>query len=136
MDTDSAYERDDETVSDSSEEAHAPRKPHKGGKHIWEEPTTLTELLACPLAVTCFKHQSCYQFCEMVERVKYHHELTRLFVLHIHNGQVNLVGVSFTLTPESIAAVTGIPNVGEQWNKGQNVGKENYEPYIKASYQR
>lgn len=86
MEIDSAYERDDETVSDSSQEAHAPRKPHKVGKHIWEEPNNLTELLAFPLVVTCFKHQSCYQFCEIVEGVKYHHELARLFVLHFQNG--------------------------------------------------
>jgi len=134
METHSAYERDEETVSDSSQEIYAPKKPHKGGKHIQEEPTTLTELLACPLAVACFKRQSFYQFCEMVERVKYHHELARLFFLHLNNGQVNLVGVTFTLTPETIAEATGIPNVGEQWNKGQLVDKEHYEPYIKASY--
>jgi len=60
METDSAYERDEETVSDSSQEIHVPRKPHKWGKHIREEPTTLTELLASSLAVTCFKNQSCY----------------------------------------------------------------------------
>lgn len=134
METDSPYDRDEEIVSDSSQEIHAPRKPHKGGKHIREEPTTLTELLACPLAVACFKHQSCYQFCEMVERVKYHHELARLFVLHLHNGQVNLAGVAFTLTPKTIAEAIGIPNVGEQWNKGKLVDKEHYEPYIKADY--
>jgi len=54
----------------------------------------------------------------MVERVKYHHELAILFFLHPHNGQVNLDGVSFTLTPKTIAVAIGIPNVGEQWNKG------------------
>ena len=102
METDSDYEREEETFSDSSQEAHVPRKPNKGGKIIWEEPTTLTKLLAFPLAVTCFTRQSCYQFCEMVERMKYHHELARLFFLHLHNGQVNLVGVSFTLTPETL----------------------------------
>ena len=118
MEIDPAYEREEETFSDSSREAHVPRKPHKGGKIIQEEPTTFTELLACPLAVTFFKHQSCYQFCETVERVKYHHELARLFVLHLHNGQVNFAGVSFTLTPKTIAEAIGIPNVGEQWNKG------------------
>ena len=136
METDSAYEMDEETMSDYSQEIHAPRKPHKGGKHIWEEHTTLTELLACPLAVACFKHQSCYQFCEMVERVKYHHELARPFVLHLHNGQMNLANVSITLTPKTTVTTTGIPNVGEQWNKGQIVGKEHYEPYVKASYQK
>jgi len=72
----------------------------------------------------------------MVERVKYHHELARLFVLYLHNGQVNLAGVSFTLTPKTIAVATSIPNVGEQWNKGQLMGKEHYEPYVKASYQK
>jgi len=30
----SPYERDEETVSDSSQEIHASRKTHKGGKHI------------------------------------------------------------------------------------------------------
>jgi len=34
METDSAYERNYETVSDSLQDVHAPRKPHKGGKHI------------------------------------------------------------------------------------------------------
>lgn len=72
----------------------------------------------------------------MVERVKYHHELARLFVLHLHNGQVNLASVSFILTFETIAATTCIPNVGEQWNKGHHVRKEHYEPYIKAGYRR
>ena len=118
MESDSSYDRNEETVSDSSKEIHAPRRHHNSGKHNREEPTSLTKLLACPLAVTCFQHQSCYQFCEMVERVKYHHELSRLFVLHLRNGSVNLVGVTFTLTPEPIAEATGIPNVGEQWNKG------------------
>ena len=72
----------------------------------------------------------------MVERVKYHHELARLFVLHLHNGQVNLVGVTFILTLETIAQATGIPNVGEQWNKGQLVDKDHYKPYIKIGFQR
>lgn len=113
MELDSSYDINEEIVSDSSKEIHAPRRPHKGGKHIREEPTTLTELLAFPLVVACFKHQSCYQFCEMVERVKYHHELARLFMLHLHNGEVNLAGVTFPLTPETIAEATSIPNVGE-----------------------
>ena len=78
-----------------------------------EEPTSLAELQACPLAISCFQQQSCYQFCEMVARVHHHHELARLFVLHLHNGQVTLAGVTFTLTPESISLATSIPNVGE-----------------------
>jgi len=48
----------------------------------------------------------------MAERDQYHHELARLFVLHLHNGQVTLAGVTFTLTLETISQATGIPNVG------------------------
>jgi len=113
MELDSSYDRNEEIVSDSSREIHAPRRSHKSGKHNWEEPTSLAELLACPLAITCFQYQSCYQFCDMVERVKYHHELARLFVLHLQDGQVNLAGVTFTLTPETTGQATGILNVGE-----------------------
>ena len=115
METYSSYDRD----SDSTTEFHAPRRPHKSGRHVREEPTSLVELQACPLAISCFQQQSCYQFCEMVARVHHHHELARLFVLHLHNGQVTLAGVTFTLTPETISQATGIPNVGEQWNKRQ-----------------
>jgi len=86
METNSDYEREEETLSDSSREAHVPRKPCKGGKIIREEPTTLKELLACPLLVASGKHQSCYQFCEMVDRVKFHHELVGLFAIHLYNG--------------------------------------------------
>jgi len=118
METDSNYEREEETFSDTSREAHVPRNPHKGGKIIQEETISLIELHACPLAISCFRHHSCYEFCEMVERVKLHHELARLFVTHLHNGQVNLAGVSLTLSPTTISEATSIPNVGEQWNKG------------------
>lgn len=108
MEKDSNYERKEKTLNDSSREAHVPRNPHKGGKIIREETISLIELLACPLATSRFRHHSCY-------------DLARLFVIHLHNGQVNLVGVSFTLSLTTILEATCIPNVGEQWNKGQYV---------------
>ena len=107
--TDTSYDRD----SDSTTELHAPRRPHKSGRHVREEPTSLAELQACPLAMACFREQSCFQFCEMITRIHYHQELAHLFVLHLHDGQVTLAGVNFILTPETISQVTGIPNVGE-----------------------
>ena len=70
----------------------------------------------------------------MVERVKFHHELAQLFVNHLHNGQVNIAGVSFILLPTTISEAVGIPNVGEEGNKGQYVDREHYKPYIKARY--
>ena len=53
----------------------------------------------------------------MVARIQFHHELAYLFLLHLHDGQATLAGVTFTLTPKSISLATGIPNIGEKWNK-------------------
>ena len=117
MESDPSYEYEEETHSDSLTEAHEPRRPHRGGKHIREEPTTLAELQACPLAIFCFQHQSCYEFCEKVVSIRFHHELARLFVLHLHGDQATLASVTFTLTPKTILLETGIPNIGEPWNK-------------------
>ena len=49
----------------------------------------------------------------MIAWIQHHQELARLFVLHLHDGQVTLAGVNFTLTLETISQETGIPNVGE-----------------------
>ena len=105
------YEQSDDQSSAS--EIEVQRRPHKGGHHKREEPTYLVELQACPMAVTCFQYMSCFEFCERISRIQHHRELARLFVLHLHDGHVNLAGVDFTLTPEVIVQATGIPNVGE-----------------------
>ena len=65
----------------------------------------------------CFQHQSCYEVCQKVASVQFHHDLARLFVFHLHGDQAILAGVAFTLTPESISLATGIPNIGEPWHK-------------------
>jgi len=96
----------------------------------------LTQLQACPLAMDCFQRQSCFQYCEMIARTQHHHELARLFVLHLHNGHVNLAKVNFTMTPETISEATGIPNIGEEWNKRQQLDRAYYEPYIRPGYLR
>ena len=118
MERDREYKLEEDTLSDSSRERNIQqRKPHKGGRIIREEPTSLRELQACPLAISYFKHQSCFGFCEMVERVKFHHQLARLFVTHLDNNEVNLSGITFTLSPAVISEATGIPNVGENGTK-------------------
>lgn len=135
MERDSEYEIEEETHSDSFRERDTQgRRPHKGGKRIKEEPSSLRELQACPFSLSCFRYQSCFSFCEMVERVKSHHELARLFVTHLDNNEVHLAGVTFTLSPTVISKATSIPNVGEKWNKGQYIDREYYEPCIKAKY--
>ena len=95
MASDPSYDYEEETQSDSPTEGCAPRRPHRGGRHIREEPTTLTELQACPLAIFYFQHQSCYDFCEKVANVQFHHELARLFVSHLHGDQVTLAQGKF-----------------------------------------
>ena len=122
-----------ETHSDTASGEQAPRRHHRSGRHLRDEPNSLTELQACPLAMSYFQHLACFEFCQRVENVRVHHELARLFALHLHGGQSILAGVTFTLTPEAISVATGIPNVGEQWHKKKKVERHHYEPYIKAS---
>jgi len=115
---DSIYEQ--EYDSDSTTEINVPQRSHKigkSGKQLREEPTSLAQLHICPLAMDCFRYQSCYHYCELISQIQHHHELARLFVLHLHDGHVNLAGVDFIMSRETIAQATGIPNVGEEWSK-------------------
>ena len=105
--TETDYEQSDD--HESTPEIEIQRRPHRGGKsghHKREEPTSLTDLQACPLAVTCFHYLSCYEFCERISQIQHHRELVRLFVFHLHNGHVNIAGVDFILSSESIAQAT------------------------------
>ena len=70
----------------------------------------------------------------LLERVKCHHELAIQFVINMENNVVHLAGINFTLSPAIIAEATKMPDVGEKWNKRQNISKQHYEPYIKSKY--
>ena len=134
--TNSSYEQGYKQDSDSTAELNVPRRSHKNGRHVREEPTSLAQLQACPLAMTCFQQHSCFRYCEMIAQIQHHQELVCLFFLHLCDGHVNLAGVNFTLTPETISEVTGIPNIGEEWNKRQQLDSAYYEPYIRPGYLR
>ena len=60
--------------------------------------------------------------------------LTRLFISGLHDRQVILAGVTFTMSNNAIAATTAIPNVGEKWFKQRNLDHSYYEPYLKPRY--
>ena len=60
-----------------------------------------------------------------------HPELTRLLILNLHNKQVNLAGVDFSLTSDTIAHATGIPDVGEKWFKIEKLDMSCYDPFLK-----
>lgn len=130
------YEQSDDQALAS--EIEVQRRPHKGkgGHHRREEPTSLTGLQDCPMAVSCFQYMSCYEFCEKISRIQHHRELARLFVLHLHDRHVNLAGVDFILTPEVIAHAIGIPNVGEIWNKCKVLDTVQVEPFIRPAFVR
>ena len=134
--TETYEQSDDHSSSTEVEVQRRPRKGGKGGHHKREEPTSLAELQAYPMAVTCFQYMSCYQFCERTSRIQHHRELARLFVLHLHDGHVNLAGVDFTLTPEVISHATGIPNVGEVWPKRKLLDIVHFEPYVRPPFLR
>ena len=104
--------------SGSGEEGQVPRRhQHRGGRINRFEPLNTMDLNASPLTVSCFQNVGCYQFCEKVQKVQNHPKLTRLFILNLHEKQVNLVGVNFELSPYVVAITTGIPSVGEKWFK-------------------
>lgn len=132
-DTETYEQSDDHSSSTEIEEQRRPRRGGKGGHHKREEPTSLAELQACPLAVSCFRYMSCYQFGERIYQIQHHRELSRLFVLHLHDGHVTLIGVNFTVTPEVISQATGIPNVGEVWPKRRLLDFVHFEPYVRPS---
>ena len=125
---------DDRSSSTEVEAQQRPRRGGKGGHHRREEPTSLAELQACPLAVTCFQYMSCFQFCERLAQIQHHRELARLFVLRLHDGQVNIAGVNFVFSPEMISEATGIPNVGEVWPKRKWLDFVYFEPYVRPAF--
>lgn len=55
-------------------------------RHLMDEPNTLTELQACPLATSCLQQLSCYESFQSVANVRIHHELAHIFALHLHGG--------------------------------------------------
>ena len=76
----------EEEYSDMVGEAQMPRRhDHKVGKINSFEPLNTRELMASPLTVSYFKHVGCFEFCEKVQQVQNHPELTRLFIINLHD---------------------------------------------------
>ena len=71
--------------------------------------------MAYPTIVSCFQELGCYEFCEKVQKMQSHPQLTKLFALNLHNHQIILVGVKFELTTNAISMATRIPCMGERY---------------------
>ena len=121
------YEEEENTCSDNlTNKPRYERKPHKGGRIIREEPTNLRELQVSQLAVTCFRYLGFYEFCEQVERVQHHPELTRLFLDNLRDNRVTLAGVTFIVSPSIIVDANKILDIGEKWYKAQDLDEHYY----------
>ena len=107
---------------------------HKGGKVNRFEPQSIVDITSSPLILSCFQNVGCFEFCEKVKQVKHHPELTRLFVLNLHNKQVNLARVDFELSVDAISNAIGIIVVGEKWFKKARLDMKHYEPFVKTRY--
>ena len=105
-----------ETNSGSGEGSQGPSRQEKnGGRVNIFEPLNTKELMASPMRVSYFQEMGCFEFCERVQQVQSHPELTRNFILNLHDHQVNLAGVNFEMTTNTIVIATGIPCLGEKW---------------------
>ena len=88
-----------ECSSDNGEGGQRPRgQQRKGGRENIFELLNTKELTASPTTVSYFQEVGCFDFCEKVRRVQSHPELTKLFVLNLHDHQVHLAGVNFELS--------------------------------------
>jgi len=55
-DTQTCEQSDDQSSSTEVEVQRRPRRGGKGGHHKREEPTSLTDLQAYPMAISCFQY--------------------------------------------------------------------------------
>ena len=78
--------REGGNVSSEEGQVHK-RQKHRGGKVNRFEPQDNMDLNASPMIVTCFQNVGHFNFCERVEQVQSHPELTRLFILNLHEKQ-------------------------------------------------
>ena len=110
------------------------RIQHKGGKIPRYEPSKCNEIISSPFITKCFEDVNCLGFCQRVEEVGYHEELTDLFAANLKGEKATIAGIDFTFSVAAISLATGIPNHGEYWFKGMNLDLEQYKSFIKSQY--
>ena len=110
------------------------RPNDKGGKVNRFEPQSTVDITSSPMILSCFQNVGFFQFCERVKQVQSHLELTRLFILNLHNKKSSLARVDFELSVDAISNATSIPAIGEKWFKKAKLDKDYYEPFNKTRY--
>ena len=71
-------------------------------------------------------------FCQRVQEVGYHEQLTAIFSITLKVEKDTIVGIDFIFYIDAISHAIGIPNHGENWFKGMNLDLEEYKPYLKS----
>ena len=101
-----------------------------GGKENMFEPINTKELTTSPTIVSYFQEVGCYEFCDKVQKVQSHPQLTKIFVLNLNDHKVHLAGVNFDLiTTSEISMTTRIPCMGDKWFKQVYLDLSHYHPF-------
>ena len=76
----------EEEIHTSNDESQRPTKPkHKGGRVNSFESLDTIQITSSLMILTYFQDVGCYQFCEKIEQVQSHSDLTRFFILSLQN---------------------------------------------------
>ena len=94
----------------------AKRKTNKGGHCLRYEPSDMNLLNEDPISLEVFRRIGCLQFFPRLQGC--HVQVSKEFSISFNVTTSKVGMLNLTVTPETIAATTGIPRGGEQWFKG------------------
>ena len=95
------------------------KRPRSSGHVLRIEPQDVEWMSKLPLVVANLKEASWYTLCERIG--DYHREVTKSFCHNFKDSAVNVGGLEFSVTEESIAQAIGIAREGEKWYKRQSI---------------
>jgi len=116
------------------ESKNSEQRKHRGGHVIKHEPPSAHHILSSPFIRKSFEYVRCLKFCQRIEELKYHNQLTSAFATKIKKDKVTIGGVQFTVSRKIISAATGITNTREIWLKREYLDLKNYNMYLKEPY--
>lgn len=116
------------------ESENSEKRKHRGGHVIRHEPTSTHHVLPSHFIRKSFEYAHCLTFCQIIEELKYHDQLTSSFATKIKKDKVTIGGVQFIVSRKIIFVAVGIPNTREIWFKREYLDIKNYKMYLKASY--
>jgi hypothetical protein len=110
------------------------KKSHKGGSIVRSEPSEIHLFDVEPMVREVFQRVGCLSFCQKMQRG--HPEVERQFALHFDGIKTKAKNLEFEVSEASIAATTGIPNIGERWFKSMINNVSFSKDFLKPDYQK